>query len=466
MQKFPVFLALAFLLVVSCNIFNPSGTTTVNTKDADALISYAEKQFQKAAYTDAADYFRKAILADSTKSEAYFGLAKSGLRAAGANPLKLLSLVSSSTSTSGTNSVPFMNEGMEMQNIYYKGMQAVDTSLKPLVNRDTLTELWEYATLVDKHSLLLDSLSDTAKKHSIEAFQTTYKHGTIYTWGASQKPFPLSDRKVKYSRFKVDYSLAEFVVLVLGFLDFNKDGSIDSKDIPIKITRDSNGNINVNVSEIMNQAATDTNVANTLNSSIDKLASGSGDITALISSMAGTLGLADTGSNAISSQTKAAIDSQLVNFGGQAKFYKLGDHKDNDGDGCLDEELFDSTDNDNDGLIDEDLRLVLPTSQPGKDGTDHDGDGTVDGANEYWPDAVQPAKDGNGKRLLPFVADFPSGPNGETNFNSSDLTLKAAVAADTLGTAYPLTKRKQLIGGCWHNYTEATFQAYLIHQRQ
>ena len=55
-----------------------------------------------------------------------------------------------------------------------------------------------------------------------------------------------------------------------------------------------------------------------------------------------------------------ALNEQIDNLEA-VSFYLIGDRMDNDGDGCVDEEILDGEDNDNDGLVDEDLRIVSLT---------------------------------------------------------------------------------------------------------
>ncbi len=135
-------------------------------------------------------------------------------------------------------------------------------------------------------------------------------------------------------------------------------------------------------------------------------------------------------------------------------FYKLGDGIDNDGDGCVDEEILDGKDNDGDGLIDEDLRLVpLITNENetiitiGKDSLDHDMNGIKEDLEE--------------RMLLPngylfFAKDF----HHLYNLDESTTWIREAVAADTDSThiQYPLQARQKLVGRCWNNYTEETFK--------
>lgn len=440
------------LLISSCNLFSPGGSAKPEDDNADALISYAQSLFRKAEYATAAEYYAKAIAADSTKSEAYFGLAKSGMREAGANPMLLLNIISESS----TGSIPFMDDSLEIQNIYYRSMRAIDTALAPLIHRDTLTELWEYAVKIDEDPSYESTLNDTLVDR-ITAFRNSYKKGSEYLYGTIDEKFPLTDRKYKYPRFQVDYTLAKFSVMILGFLDLNRDGSLDEKDFPIKINIDpETGNISVDISGLMDNITTNPEVADAINDNLELLASGSGDLTSIIEDMAGSLGLeSDSGSSMITEETKAQLDSTLQSFGDAALFYKLGDKKDNDGDGCLDEELFDSTDNDMDGFVDEDLRLSNPLLM-GVDQVDNDANGQTDEAAEYTTSTAKP-------RPYPFTSAFVAIDTDE--YNTTNLELKIAITKDTLGTVYPLAVRKSTVGGCWVNYNETSFQAYLTAHR-
>ena len=66
----PLTLLLMLLLIASCNLFNPTGSRTPSSSDADALILEGYLQYQNGNYEKASDMFEKAIKADATKSEA------------------------------------------------------------------------------------------------------------------------------------------------------------------------------------------------------------------------------------------------------------------------------------------------------------------------------------------------------------------------------------------------------------
>jgi hypothetical protein len=73
----------------------------------------------------------------------------------------------------------------------------------------------------------------------------------------------------------------------------------------------------------------------------------------------------------------------IQDAGSTVVLYKVFDKSDNDGDGCVDEELLDGIDNDGDGRVDEDSRGAPDTAgnvfyRAEKDLADNDGDGKLD----------------------------------------------------------------------------------------
>lgn len=457
--KLSLALLLASLGVVGCNIFNPSGTDEVDDSDPDALISYAQKQYRKAQYAEAASLFAKAAALDSTKSEAHFGLAKAAMRAEGVNPFTLLDIVASSDS----NEIPFMSITKPEKNTYYRGMAAVKKALAPLIHRDTLTALWEHAVRGDDDPTYEGTLNSDLRDQ-VREFRSTYRSGSSYTYPPTNESFPVSDRKYKYKRYQADYAAADFTNLVLGVLDLNHDGIIDDRDPEINFSLDSNGNVQVDVSAVLQAATTDSAFATSLNDNIDALADGTGDVASLIDNLGASIGLGNADST--DEATQEELTEQIDKLGDAVRFYKIGDKRDNDGDGCIDEELLDSVDNDDDGFIDEDLRLVMdPVQNPGKDNLDNDGDGLTDAgdSDEYWVGGI-PATSPNGQRLLPFIDALPasiSDSTGTMTRNSQNVEDKLAVVRDSSGTEYSLQERRTLIGGCWSYYNETRFQEYL-----
>ena len=87
-------LALAFG-IVGCNLFNPTESVDIKGSDANALTYEGYLKFRNNEYSEAENYFRRAIYADSSHSEAWYGLIKSVLnkRLAEHNETNLFSLL-------------------------------------------------------------------------------------------------------------------------------------------------------------------------------------------------------------------------------------------------------------------------------------------------------------------------------------------------------------------------------------
>ena len=71
------FLCALILGIAGCNLFNPTGSANIDSGDANALTYEGYQKFRANDYGEAEYYFRKAIEADSSHSEAWYGLASS-----------------------------------------------------------------------------------------------------------------------------------------------------------------------------------------------------------------------------------------------------------------------------------------------------------------------------------------------------------------------------------------------------
>ncbi len=140
-------------------------------------------------------------------------------------------------------------------------------------------------------------------------------------------------------------------------------------------------------------------------------------------------------------------DSTSKDLAKTFRFYRIQDQKDNDGDGCVDEEIIDNKDNDGDGLVDEDVRLVE------LDLLDNDHNGSHESSTTN-PD-LREGLDPSGTYLL-YLYDQLSPDYINDSFqgdSAQSVTYKRRVAYDSLKTI-PLDTLKKNIGGCWNNYTE------------
>lgn len=386
---FPVACAIPLVLVVGCNLFDPSENVSVKSSDTDMLVIEGQTRFRDEDYEKAAEYFSSAIRNDSTKSEAWFGLSKANLYRNGGDPFELLGLIDSDAS------IPLMDLDSAEVERHYKSIYSALVPLRELVRRDTLTR------------------NSPAQR--------------------------LSDGNVSYSNFSASYAILEFAYTILRF----RKGS--NSDVELSLRDD--GSVEIDASELYDKALTDPLLASRFNADMDTLGD---DLKRLVQDILPEL------SDILDDSTFFDSTASTVEY--SILFYRLGDGIDNDGDGCIDEEILDGIDNDGDGLIDEDLRLVplIKDSDArvtfigiGNDSLDHDQNGEKEEAAERTL-----LKSG---RIL-FAKDFEK----ISASDSASLEIRKAIALDTDSTdiRYPLEARKALVGRCWNNYSKEDFKAW------
>ena len=172
-------------------------------------------------------------------------------------------------------------------------------------------------------------------------------------------------------------------------------------------------------------------------------------------------------------------------------FFNFGNVIDDDGDGCVDEEIVDNYDNDGDGEIDEDARdyrVVVLVKNPtnwdeiiaeGKDAKTYDlTKAQVDSLNiiekyetididmngkmaskdkNEWKYVIRDPDERDDKKnhRLKFAIDlkFP-GKNLNDKIKNKELIRHDT---DVNNIKYSLKKRKEMVGGCWVNYDEKEF---------
>lgn len=249
----------------------------------------------------------------------------------------------------------------------------------------------------------------------------------------------LSDRKVSYSNFSASYAILEFAYTVLKF----RKGTNGS----VRLSLRDDGSLEIDAGELYARALADPLFASRFNADLDTLGS---DLNRLVNDIFPELsGILDD--STFLDSTANTIEYSLL-------FYRLGDGIDNDGDGCVDEEILDGIDNDGDGLIDEDLRLVPLAKDSdslvtfigiGADSLDHDKNGEKE-------DAAERTLLEYGTLL--FARDFER----ISRSDSAMLEIRKAIAQDTDSTniRYPLETRKALVGRCWNNYSKEDFKAW------
>ena len=273
-----------------------------------------------------------------------------------------------------------------------------------------------------------------------------------------------SDKKITFSQIAAGYSIFEMAESLLKFrktaVQFNLNISQNSET----------GKLSIDLEELYNSSLENPENLDLVNTSIAELQNDIQNFTQnILPSIEEFTDLSIfTGESSSESVTKE-IEATTSEIQAQISFFLINDNMDNDGDGCIDEEIFDKKDNDADGLVDEDLRLtlldrlsldsdseeyyVITAITP--DGKDHDMDKTVDGEPELTFAVKAEDRIESKNFLLQFA-------NEKSFSNSDSLELKHNVASDTLKASiqYDLKWRKKNIGGCWVNYDEDMFDSW------
>jgi len=173
-------------------------------------------------------------------------------------------------------------------------------------------------------------------------------------------------------------------------------------------------------------------------------------------------------------------ENDIGEYKGYSSFYRVGTNIDEDGDGCIGEDILDGQDNDGDGFRNNNARLAsVEPDDPywGDDGLMMGFHGMTGKRDDdkpirinindpaFRPIAINseftlfaplnPDEDG-----YVTVIKFTQIPGYWTSDNRDD---KLMVAQDTVcPPKISLEKRKELIGGCWPNYDENKFLKYWL----
>jgi tetratricopeptide (TPR) repeat protein len=438
------------LIVAACNVFNPSGEGDAG-ESGDAQLTSGENFFRLQDYKSAYETFEAAIKSDSTNSMAYYGYSKSVMRYWQVNASTLLTEVSKAQDKSG---IPFITASDWDVTRYLQATSKVRKALGTMTDRDSLTCWYNYTLNPSGKGAAADPLS--AKR--IE-FMNAYwdKADRGYKGFHKKSEFPLSDLKMSSKRVIADFGFVELIYAVTHLRDLNGDNTIDSSDNLLKsLTFSTAGGFKVeNLENIVDSLDTPEKKAQ-FNTLIQNVASGlasAGNVISLLSpALANQAGGADTGKG-LSEKVTQNMDSVITSLGDAVTFYQFGDEKDNDGDGCVDEEIADGKDNDGDGFTDEDARLI-PV-----DAVDNDRNGK--GKNAFTdPD---PGETLNSAFTLGYTVDagFIMGAKYKdkaarvaTQKDSIQVHYDLAGSNSGLDVEYKdkLAAAKTSIGGCWNNY--------------
>lgn len=469
--------ASAFILslgIAGCNIFNPTESINIKDDDADALTYEGYKRIRDNEYTEAEYYFSKAIAADSNNSKAWFGLMKSTLNRKlnsngddSTNLFKLLSYVNASRESKA----PFVGMSDNVANKLQEAIDTVNAIADIFIERDK-----------------------SGKTDSLVTYKTISEGYLVLQMMKTMLILRKTTAGMQGCSLAKNQENSCDVAAVLNNLKDDPAETVESFHAVFTTCEESPESM--------------TKMFSSYLPSFDQLKDEAQK--SAVGSMCGAL--AKETEDAAGNEDEEAKTLNII-----IAQFSYSDITDDDGDGCVDEELYDGEDNDGDGEIDEDVSdktveikynddLILKNITAGKTAIkdlrvvksaapndkykliDIDMNGkTVGKADAYgniisvdqdeqnrewgfvWPEYNQritasyhnEAKDSTsvGDHRLNFAKDLHFNPSGYPY--QEYLVYKKAVAKDTkYPPVYDLTYRKQVIGGCWKYYNEESFKKW------
>lgn len=418
--KYVQFFALAAFIatcVAGCNIFNPGGKEHIDDNDTDALVYEGYIDIQKTEYSRAALSFSKAIKSDSACSRAWYGLAKAVLNQYGLNVFEMLKY-----SKTENNSNGFMTMSDESVEKYRVGLDTVLKIVDQFIERDTTNK---------------------------------------------------TDKQIRFSTIANSYTILQLTNVAILVRKASSDvKKMFSYDMP-------SNQIAIDWSSLQDMATNEAvQTINSLAASAQALKADPDNTFPIFRSfLPGTDTVPDdefkSGALAVTDQIISMSDNLNESMDRADVFVKVGNGMDDDGDGCVDEEIWDGEDNDGDGEIDEDQRpgkvlvfkaqldrravasLKIPEGSIYEQ-LDIDMNGfAAENAEWNFVYAEPDDRDAQKDHRLQFAQNiwFLPGPGGDMIQNKE----LARLDNDINNIRYDLAWRKTNIGGCWANYSEADF---------
>ncbi|MBR6126036.1 hypothetical protein IKQ19_21005, partial [Candidatus Saccharibacteria bacterium] len=148
------FLCSLILGIIGCNLFNPTESANIDSSDSKALTYEGYLRFRANEYSEAAYFFSKAIEADSSHSEAWYGLAKAKVNQLEINTFELLKYIN----VDEKSALPIAGMDDATADKFHNSITLVQDFLAEFITRDTTGKLDGVITYdnVYKDAMLLD----------------------------------------------------------------------------------------------------------------------------------------------------------------------------------------------------------------------------------------------------------------------------------------------------------------------
>jgi len=499
------------LILGACseNLFGSSaqsGKSNCEDRDLDCLQIEAEELFRAGKYKESYKTYEKIVNADPKRSVGYFGMAKAGLWSDSVTIFNFMGLSKDTKDLDGSDPTKiaefFQKElGVKSQNRYLQGSKKADRALRELSRRDSLTEM--YNNYLDPK--FLNGKNDSIKT-LYESFATTYCLTKPCKDPLNEdEKFPLSDMKYRRTDFSIGYAVSALMRTILGSIVFDLFGngcifSFDDKppnpieygcnssslkpsiDLDLEmssiITFDENGMIQVDFDKLydnlLNDDGSETALVGELNERFENLTGDIEELVDLIGTITGGVYQGDNGD----AVTQDSLQKQLNEFKDYALFVRLNDGIDNDGDGCIDEELAvggKAYDTDGDGFFGEDLRIIpvppfawdcsissqyrkICTFSPPSSGKQN----FINPQRDFFIMDIQQYAGGEADTIVRGAWSNEPGFWVEDFLRLDDMArheLKKEIQVEKK-ECWPLAKRISELGGCWKRYSDTDFKNY------
>ncbi len=316
----------ALAIVGACNIFNPSGTGDEDNSTADDWIHSGQEDLRALRFQDAYNAFSTALALDSSKSLAWHGLAKATLGKDSFLIAKVVDLADSLSAVSDDKKLDVLL-GLD------------DTGITRLYR-----PLMRVASIYERFRLQ-DSLKKTDGVFSSQLVlneMTTIRNNRSY-----------------------------FLLI-----DANRDTVVQKGELAgLKLMSMASGSLELTAEKLVNQGGLDTatgalpdSTRDNINGILNNVKTITSDTAMLNQLLEGADGAAG-GDSKVTEEINEQARSFIQKLGSSTSFFLINDSLDNDGDGCVNEDMFsDSLDNDGDGLKEEDGRVGIRkvyTATPG-----------------------------------------------------------------------------------------------------
>jgi len=370
---------------------------------------------------------------------------------------------------------------------------------------------------------VLDNGEGKNKTYTIPLSEKLKKFIETYRCDASGNcsGVPLSDREYSYDSYTVGLLITTIAETILKSLDTNKDGCIAKKcpdsedctkyhpgdpgdftnllawrnwgceiknkysyDLSINLAVNDNGEFEVDINDILEDLNLDEFYQNQLTDpntelpeDIRNFNENMDDFNESMYEILSVMGAFKDRSS--SDDVPFGWESDLGGYRDYSSFYKVGTNIDEDGDGCIGEDILDGQDNDGDGLKNNNARLAPTDIDHQYYATDgimgfHGMTGNPDDDKPLRINIDDPAfkRIANNPERTLFAALNPDEDGVVTvmaftqrdgYWTSNNYDDKLKVAQDTVcPPKFSLEERKALIGGCWLNYDETKFVDYWL----